>query len=96
MFLPENIKIHRRAEDASTSCVLEGNENCRPLGFIGDESRYSSTCCSAGNKCGLGDGGCISDEDCIGTLVCGSNNCGISGRDDTRCCATSWEEPGSY
>ena len=33
------------------------------------------SCCSTLNQCGAGEGDCDEDEDCAGSLKCGSNNC---------------------
>ena len=33
------------------------------------------TCCSISKPCTVGQGHCDSDSDCLGSLVCGSNNC---------------------
>ena len=32
-------------------------------------------CCTPANPCDLGGGDCDSDEDCAGSLVCGTDNC---------------------
>jgi len=32
-------------------------------------------CCTSKKKCGMGDGDCDKDSDCIGSLVCGTDNC---------------------
>ena len=32
-------------------------------------------CCNPGNQCGLLEGDCDTDNDCMGTLVCGTHNC---------------------
>ena len=77
---------------AQNKCILRGNERCRPLKFIEDESKYDPNCCSPAEPCGLGDGGCTTNEDCLESLVCGHGNCGITGA--SRCCATLWESPG--
>ena len=46
-------------------------------------------CCSSSDKCGLAQGDCDFDSDCIGTLVCGKNNCQWPFPSDADCC-----EPG--
>ena len=33
-------------------------------------------CCSVENPCKEGQGDCDDDDECLGSLVCGSNNCG--------------------
>ena len=32
-------------------------------------------CCSNSSQCGINEGDCDSDIDCIGSLACGSHNC---------------------
>ena len=36
---------------------------------------WSYSCCTSANPCGLGQGDCNSNDECGGTLTCGSNNC---------------------
>ena len=38
------------------------------------------SCCSAENRCTLGDGDCDSDDECAGDLVCGDDNCFMQGQ----------------
>ena len=33
------------------------------------------SCCTLNNQCGLGEGDCDSNEDCLSGLFCGHNNC---------------------
>ena len=35
-----------------------------------------TNCCNATHPCNIGQGDCDSDEDCLGNLVCGRQNCG--------------------
>ena len=46
---------------------LATNKNCNPntSGF-----KYKGECCTKEKPCGLGEGDCDKDEDCIGELVC--------------------------
>ena len=32
-------------------------------------------CCNDDNKCGIHEGNCHSDKDCMNGLICGTNNC---------------------
>ena len=32
-------------------------------------------CCTSSNQCGVGEGDCDVDNDCLGDLLCGSDNC---------------------
>lgn len=32
-------------------------------------------CCTEDNQCGLGEGDCDSNADCLGELICGTENC---------------------
>ena len=41
----------------------------------GGSSEELSRCCDPSQPCGLGEGDCDDDDDCQGSLVCGSNNC---------------------
>ena len=36
-------------------------------------------CCTEDNPCTEGDGDCDTDDQCIGQLRCGENNCGLNG-----------------
>ena len=72
------------------TCTLKSNFECRHLG---ESSQYNSNCCSEIKPCGIGEGGCSDDAHCMNNLECGTNNCGIPGRSDTRCCRTPWNRP---
>jgi len=66
-------------------------------------------CCTAKNKCSIGEGDCDHDDDCASGLVCGHNNCRsefgwINGYGEEDCCTTTlcqgadpeiWECPNS-
>ena len=48
-----------------------------------------SNCCSSSNQCLEGEGNCDDNDDCIGNLQCGQNNCdkGLGLFDsDSDCC----------
>ena len=46
-------------------------------------------CCNATSPCNIGQGDCDTDDDCIGNLVCGKQNCGPGFFwDSTDCCTT--------
>ena len=34
-----------------------------------------SSCCSSSNPCGISEGDCDHDNECSGSLLCGTNNC---------------------
>ena len=51
---------------------------CNPAKNVG-------SCCATSGPCGLGEGGCDSDSDCTGDLVCGENNC-LAGNLEMDCC----------
>ena len=36
---------------------------------------YDRDCCSTKEPCGIGEGDCDKDADCLGDLSCGDNNC---------------------
>ena len=37
--------------------------------------RDGTECCSPTNRCDIGEGDCDSPNECLGNLVCGTNNC---------------------
>ena len=49
-----------------------GNPKCNYATW----SSYDSSCCTAQNPCGRGEGDCDEDYQCLGDLVCGIDNCG--------------------
>ena len=56
-----------------------------------DAANYDNSCCTPDKPCGAGKGDCDSDDDCIGSLVCGTDNCGEGydatiGIADADCC----------
>jgi hypothetical protein len=58
-----------------------GDDCCRDL-CVGDNS-----CCSVlqgGDTCRIGEGDCDADTECVGTAVCGTDNCPWDATDD--CC----------
>ena len=58
-------------------CGTPSNEQQRSTG--------NDDCCSSSNVCPAGHGDCDSDSHCVGSLVCGSDNCPWGDSDD--CCA---------
>jgi len=60
--------------------------------FYSDElCNGDDSCCTPTNRCGIFEGDCDDDEDCLGGLVCGSNNCKGMGLFDD-CCALKDED----
>ena len=49
-------------------------------------SQQDANCCTSLNQCDKGFGGCHSDSDCKGDLVCGTDNCGPGWPSDFDCC----------
>ena len=48
-----------------------------------------TNCCNATHPCNIGQGDCDKDEDCLGNLVCGRQNCGPDFFwNSTDCCTT--------
>ena len=47
------------------------------------------SCCNSNYKCPVGEGDCDYNSDCIGDLVCGTDNCGAGFLAGMDCC----EEP---
>ena len=59
-------------DDEGVETWTLGYPRCHPLNYEWD-------CCSIEQPCLAGDGDCDSDDECIGDLICGENNC----KDDT-------------
>ena len=49
-------------------------------------SSYDPSCCTAQNPCGIGEGDCDRNDQCLGDLVCGKNNCGSGFPSAADCC----------
>ena len=47
---------------------------------------YDNECCSSKQQCGINEGDCDSNDDCIGDLVCGKDNCPTHFPSDADCC----------
>ena len=43
-------------------------------------------CCTDSKPCGLGEGDCDNNEDCLGNLLCGKDNCSPPFHEDADCC----------
>ena len=63
---------------------MDGNPKCNPATW----SKYNSECCSVKNPCGKGEGDCDKNTECIGNLVCGTNNCGTKFPNSKADCCT--------
>ena len=61
--------------DSFTGCDWSGNT---------DEVTWD--CCSSSSPCWIFEGDCDGDYDCIGHLICGSNNCFDSFSSGADCC----------
>ena len=75
------VKMHTDAYVTRTGFRAEWTvlgERCNP-------ANSDWTCCTATNKCDVGQGDCDSDSDCSGNLVCGYNNC-PAGHSSMDCC----------
>ena len=57
--------------DGRISCQPPGNPKCNAKTW----DTYSNACCSEQEKCGVGEGDCNSDSECLGSLVCKYNGC---------------------
>ena len=67
--------------------MITGVLKCKPA----DSSwtGYSASCCSSTNQCGNQQGGCSTDDQCSGQLVCGTNTnsvCGSGFGASEKCC----------
>ena len=86
---PETRNLEIVSRSVGETCSLKNNPNCYPV----SESSYNATCCSAGEACGILQGGCQSDEDCFDNLECSFDNCGLN-INGTRCCQAPGRKPG--
>ena len=59
-----------------------GNPECNSATW----SRYDGSCCTAQNPCGIGEGDCDRNDQCLGYLVCGKDNCGSGFPSAADCC----------
>ena len=50
---------------------------------------YTGECCTAENQCDVSEGDCDEDDDCLGDLVCGTDNCLPEFPDTHDCCEVS-------
>ena len=57
---------------------------CNGIGYDYEDSFRD--CCSTYNQCGINQGGCNSDNDCSGDLICGSSNCPSPFPSYANCC----------
>ena len=74
---------------------MVGNPNCN----LNTWESYNNECCSTEKPCGLGEGDCDVDEECIGNHVCGENNCRQDGSGFTAqadCCQLPMNMTGVY
>ena len=62
-------------------------KNVQPTGCHNGNAGESS-CCSNSNQCLAGEGDCDDNNDCIGNLQCGQNNCDkeLGFNSDSDCC----------
>ena len=59
-----------------------GNPECNPNTWSG----YDGDCCTVDEPCGVGEGDCDVDGDCIRGLDCGEDNCGSRFETRADCC----------
>lgn len=67
--------------DTITLSLCSGNPQCDTT--VGDTS---GNCCTVDHPCGILEGDCDKDSECIGNLVCGKNNCGRESQPNHDCC----------
>merc|ERR1712060_457133 len=63
-----------------------GGEKCEIKKCNGGTEAQVGDCCTASKKCKEGQGNCKNDDECLGDLVCGENNCGQGFYDKANCC----------
>ena len=77
-----------KPRDVDETCILKTNPNCWPL----NELEYNASCCTPDEPCGILQGGCISNNDCMDNLECSVDHCGLDS--DKRCCQPPGRKPG--
>ena len=58
-------------------------------GTVCDWTTATWECCTALYPCELGEGDCDNDGECVGSLVCGTDNCGGIFDSSADCCINS-------
>ena len=66
--------------------MLKLLEHFSIMQHLGTCSGWDYDCCTPSNPCYEGYGDCDRDEDCVGDLVCGVDNCGPSFSSIEDCC----------
>ena len=83
------------SDSSCAGSLVCGNNNCGPngrpseysWGYTGGDDCCRERTCAESNSCGLGEGVCGNDNDCLGDLECGRNNCvGSQYSPYDRCC----------
>ena len=82
-------KIESR--NVGETCTLKSNSKCWPTSDL----NYNLTCCTPGEQCGILQGGCTSDMDCMDNLECSNDNCGLE-IDGSKCCQAPGRKPGLF
>ena len=59
-----------------------GNPECNSATW----SSYDPSCCTTKNPCGIGEGDCDRNDQCLGHSVCGKDNCGSGFPSAADCC----------
>ena len=54
--------------------------------WTGDTWDETWGCCSSSQPCGVSEGHCYNDDECLGHLLCGTDNCFPPFRWDADCC----------
>ena len=74
-------------DEEGATCKHPGNAKCNPNSWDKYEG-YHDACCSDLEKCGIDEGDCNSDSECLGSLICLYNGCPASQGFDERasCC----------
>jgi len=93
---PKGIKFNKYSDccyDSKPKATQapKANTTSKPAKSCDGLSSYHTDCCSASNQCDVGEGDCDSDNDCKGSLKCGTNNCpkGIKFNKYSDCCYDS-------
>jgi len=79
------------SDDECLGTLVCGTNNCKD--FHETAANHTDCCTGTGGPgyckdklCTLGQGNCDSDDECLGYLICGKNNCNYVHANDSNCC----------
>jgi len=77
----------------TVTCTEGGRGRVGRCGACTVNDGYDKDCCSSTNQCGINEGDCDTDNDCLGGLICGQDNCGVGWPDSADCCTIRTASP---